>query len=100
LRPTTLLELFERMDAFRRPERVEQFVLACEADARGRKGMENRDYPQSDLVRRAHTAARTVSVSETDRVGLSGEQIGERVRRARVAAIKELLAAERGEGSS
>ena len=48
LRDSTLLELLERLDAFRRPARFEQFVLACEADARGRKGLENRDYPQAD----------------------------------------------------
>lgn len=92
LRPTTLLELFERMDAFRRPERVEQFVLACEADARGRKGLEYRDYPQAELVRRAHSTARTVSLSEDARAGLSGEQIAERMRHARVAAIKAVMA--------
>ena len=48
LRDGTLLDLLERLDAFRRPARFEQFVLACEADARGRKGLENRDYPQAD----------------------------------------------------
>jgi tRNA nucleotidyltransferase (CCA-adding enzyme) len=91
VRPGTLLELLEHLDAFRRPERVEQFILACEADARGRKGLENRDYPQSDLVRRAHAAARAAKVSEEARAGLSGEQIAERFRQARVRAIAEVM---------
>src|SRR5690606_34817482 len=46
LRPGTVLELLENTDALRRPERFEQLLLACEADARGRTGFENRPYPQ------------------------------------------------------
>ena len=46
LRPTTVLSLLESLDALRRPERLEKFLLACEADARGRTGFEDRDYPQ------------------------------------------------------
>jgi tRNA nucleotidyltransferase (CCA-adding enzyme) len=91
VRAGTLLELLEHLDAFRRPERVEQFVLACEADARGRKGLENREYPQSNLVRRAHAAARAVTLPEAARAGLEGEQIAQRYRQLRVEAIKEQL---------
>jgi tRNA nucleotidyltransferase (CCA-adding enzyme) len=87
VRPGTLVDLLEHLDAFRRPERVEQFVLACEADARGRKGLENREYPQSDLVRRAHAAARAVSLTEAERAGLSGDQIAQKIRQARVRAV-------------
>jgi len=47
LRPATLLKLIEALDGFRRPERVQKFLLACEADARGRTGLEERDYPQN-----------------------------------------------------
>lgn len=47
LRPATLLNLIETLDGFRRPERVQKFLLACEADARGRTGLEERDYPQN-----------------------------------------------------
>ena len=50
LRPATLLKLIEALDGFRRPERVQKFLLACEADARGRTGLENRDYPQNDYL--------------------------------------------------
>jgi tRNA nucleotidyltransferase (CCA-adding enzyme) len=91
LRPSTLLNLLEHLDAFRRPERVEQFALACEADARGRKGLEDREYPQTELLRRAHAAARAARVPEEARAGLSGEQIAEKFRQARVLAIAEAL---------
>jgi len=46
LRPATLLKLLESLDGFRRPERVQKFLLACEADAKGRTGLEQREYPQ------------------------------------------------------
>lgn len=50
LRPATLLKLLEALDGFRRPERVQKFLLACEADARGRTGLEDRDYPQNEYL--------------------------------------------------
>ena len=50
LRPSTLLGLFESLDALRQPKRLERFLLACEADARGRTGFEDREYPQRDYL--------------------------------------------------
>ena len=51
MRPATVIDKLETLDAFRRPDRFEQFLLACEADARGRKGLEHNAYPQSDRFR-------------------------------------------------
>jgi tRNA nucleotidyltransferase (CCA-adding enzyme) len=87
LRTGTLLDLLERLDAFRRPERFEQFILACEADARGRKGLENREYPQADRLRLARKAAAGVSLAPAERDGLSGQQIAEKLRQLRLAAL-------------
>jgi tRNA nucleotidyltransferase (CCA-adding enzyme) len=87
LRDTTLLELLERLDAFRRPERFEQFVLACEADARGRKGLENRDYTQANHLRRARATAAGVTLEPAQREGLNGQQIAEKLRSARLAEL-------------
>jgi tRNA nucleotidyltransferase (CCA-adding enzyme) len=89
LRTGTLLDLLEHTDAFRRPARFEQFVLACEADARGRKGLENRDYPQAEQLRRARAAAAGVTLDAAERDGLNGQQIAEKLRRARLAALAE-----------
>lgn len=50
LRPATLLKLIEVLDGFRRPERVQKFLLACEADAKGRTGLEDCDYPQNEYL--------------------------------------------------
>lgn len=62
LRPATVLKLLEALDAFRRPEQMSQFLLACEADSRGRTGFENAAYPQADLLRTAFVAAQAVDV--------------------------------------
>jgi len=87
LKASTMLELFEKTDAFRRPERFNEFLLACECDARGRLGLEDRDYPQPDLLRKARSAAAAVTLTEADRRGLAGTAIGEKLRRKRLEAI-------------
>jgi len=90
LRPATVVELFEKTDAFRRPERFTELLLACEADARGRTGLENRDYPQADYLRGARDAAAAVALSEAGREGLDGPAIGKEIRAQRVAAVAAL----------
>src|SRR5690606_35047486 len=87
LRASTILKVLERTDAFRRPERFEKFLLACEADARGRAGLEDRPYPQADYLRGARQAAARVSGRELAREGLDGPQIGEALKRKRLQAI-------------
>jgi tRNA nucleotidyltransferase (CCA-adding enzyme) len=89
LRPATVLETLEALDAFRRPERVEKFVTACEADFRGRPGYETRPYPQADVFRRAFQAARSVDAAAIATANQGGD-IGEKIRQARIAAIKTL----------
>jgi tRNA nucleotidyltransferase (CCA-adding enzyme) len=91
LRPSTVLELLEHLDAFRRPARFEQFLLACEADIRGRTGFEDREYPQADYLRRAQTIAAEVKLDAATLADLKGPQIGERIRAARIAALKAAL---------
>jgi tRNA nucleotidyltransferase (CCA-adding enzyme) len=90
LKPSTVLRLLEATDAFRRPERFEDLLLACEADARGRSGLETRAYPQRTYLGAARAAAAAVTLSEAERAGLDGVQIGERIRRARLAALEAL----------
>jgi len=87
LRPATILQLLEHCDAFRRPERFREFLVACEADFRGRPGWEARPYPEAELLASALDAASDVSVGADERRGLDGEQIGALLRRKRVTAI-------------
>lgn len=88
LRDATLLETLEALDAFRRPERVEAFVLACEADFRGRTGYEERPFPQADIFRRAFAVARVVDAAVIA-AGQSGPQVGEAIRQARIDVIRQ-----------
>ncbi|OYY74705.1 MAG: multifunctional CCA tRNA nucleotidyl transferase/2'3'-cyclic phosphodiesterase/2'nucleotidase/phosphatase [Gammaproteobacteria bacterium 28-57-27] len=87
LRPATLLKLLEAVDAVRRPQRFEQFLLVCEADARGRTGFESVDYPQADAMRRAFAAIKAVSVQPLLAQGLSGAALGQALARARLQAL-------------
>lgn len=104
LRPKTVVELLEKLDAFRRPARFEQFLLACEADARGRKGLEERDYPQPEFLRRAREIAAGVTLSEEERADLQGFEIAKRLHDKRKRALKhfkeEYLAARAGSAES
>ena len=91
LRPATVVDTLEALDGFRRPERVGQFVLACEADFRGRTGVEDKPYPQAELFRRAFEAARAVDAAAVAAQGGKGPDIGARLREARIAAVKIVL---------
>lgn len=90
LRPSTMLTQLERLDAFRRPERLEQFLLACEADSRGRPGFENEHFEQPEIFRRAYHAAKAINAKEVVDKGYSGKAVGEELQRLRVAAIKKV----------
>ena len=89
LRPKTLLNTVQGLDALRKPQRFEQFLVACEADARGRLGLENRDYPQADFMRRIYRAAAGVPVQPLLEQGLSGLALAEALHRERLAAMTE-----------
>jgi tRNA nucleotidyltransferase (CCA-adding enzyme) len=91
LRAATTVDTLEAMDAFRRPERVDMFVTACEADFRGRTGAEDKPYPQAELFRRLFQAARVVDTAAIAGAGTKGPEIGARIREARIAAARQVL---------
>jgi tRNA nucleotidyltransferase (CCA-adding enzyme) len=92
---SALVRLLERCDAFRKPQRFEQVLLACECDARGRLGMEDRPYPQRDRLLAALAAARAVDTAaiaaQAQERGLAGDQIGAEIQRARALAVAAAL---------
>ncbi len=89
LRDTTVMRLLERTDALRRPGRFEEFLLACEADSRGRPGYEDGPYPQAQRLRRAAAAAGAVTVASLGEGAPGGAALGEALRRARIDAIRQ-----------
>lgn len=90
LKPATLLKVLQATDAFRRPERFEQFLVCCEADARGRTGFESRDYPQADFFRQCLLAAKDIDIAAVQALGLTGQAFGDALDRQRVQQIYAL----------
>ncbi|GHE39254.1 multifunctional CCA addition/repair protein [Vulcaniibacterium thermophilum] len=86
LRARTVHELIARCDGFRRPQRIRQLAIVCECDKRGRAGLQDRPYPQGARLVAALEAALAVRAAEIAQ-GLSGPEVGEAIRRARIAAI-------------
>ncbi|MET0291155.1 MAG: multifunctional CCA addition/repair protein [Steroidobacteraceae bacterium] len=93
LRADTILTLLETCDAFRRPPRFADVLIACQADAQGRKGLENEPYPQRDYLARCRDAAAGAALTEEARQGLKGPAIADALRRNRLAAIETVRAA-------
>lgn len=89
LRPGTLLKLLQNLDYLRKPERFERFLLACEADARGRLGLEGREYPQADFLRHICAASTNIQAKPFLEQGLSGLALADALQKARLAAITE-----------
>ncbi len=90
LRGKTLMKLLTAVDALRRPQQFEDFLIACEADARGRTGFEERDYPQADYLRRALIVVESVKAAELAEEGYKGKALGEALTKRRIAALEQL----------
>jgi tRNA nucleotidyltransferase (CCA-adding enzyme) len=90
LRPETLLGLIEKLDAFRKPQRVEQFATVCEADKRGRLGLGESDYPQGAYLRAAFGTACGVKATPFVEAGLHGPAIAEAMRKERIRVLGAL----------
>lgn len=86
--PETLVGLFDRIDAWRKPQRVEQIALTSEADARGRTGFENNDYPQGRYLRKAFAIVQGVSPKSVVEAGFKGAEVREELTRRRIAALQ------------
>lgn len=89
LKGSTLNKLFNQLDAWRKAERFEQFLLVCEADARGRTGLEEQPYPQADYMRSALQQAAAISAKDMLAQGLQGAAIREGLDQARSARLQQ-----------
>lgn len=87
LRADTLFDVLQAIGAFKPDSRLEEFLQACEADARGRTGFENRLYPQTAYIRKAAAEATAVDTSAVFQTDLQGAQIGDAIRKLRVGAV-------------
>ena len=89
LQPKTIVKLFDSIDAWRKPQRVEQIALTSEADVRGRTGFEACDYPQGRLLREAWEVARAVPTKAVIEAGFKGAEVREELTRRRIAALAQ-----------
>ena len=87
--PQAILRLLENLDAFRRPERFEKFLIACEADARGRKGSEDRLFPEANHLRKIFAACANIDTKEIIEK-YSGKKIAQAIHDKRLKIIKNL----------
>lgn len=99
LNPATLVKTLEALDAFRRPDRFAEFLLCCEADARGRTGLEARPYPQADYFARALNACTSIKVTDLLEQGFEGAELGQRLHQERVRVIREFQSTWRQQSS-
>lgn len=86
-RDVTVLRLLEKLDAFRQPQIVVDFVSACEADYLGRKGLQDREYSQGEFLKQAYEATSGIRARDLDLEGLSGPEVGKKLHDSRVEAI-------------
>lgn len=93
LRTETVLRFLEECDAFRRPERFREMLFACQCDAQGRLGLEERPYPQREYLSAALATAAAAQLSDTERAGLNGPAIAQALRTKRLAALTTFRAA-------
>ncbi|OEE77202.1 multifunctional CCA addition/repair protein [Vibrio ordalii] len=87
LKPSTKLKILDKLDAWRKPERLQDVLLCCQADHAGRLGCEETPYPQRDIFLKAYQAALSVDVQQVIRDGFQGKAIKEELDKRRIAAI-------------
>ncbi len=90
LNASTIHKVLKACGAFHDPKKLEQFLLVCEADARGRTGLEKRAYPQTERFRKALQACNTIKASTLQAEGFEGSSLGEELNKRQIAAIERL----------
>ncbi|AJE07810.1 multifunctional CCA addition/repair protein [Mannheimia haemolytica] len=90
LRPETVIKLFNSLDVWRKPNRFFDFLFACEADARGRLGFEQRNYPQPELAKKYYQAAIEIDVQQVIQDGFEKQAIREELNKRRVYAVRSI----------
>ncbi|MUK76457.1 multifunctional CCA addition/repair protein [Aliivibrio fischeri] len=91
LRAQTFIKIFDKMDVWRKPERLEPILLCCQADHAGRLGLETQPYPQKQRFEAAFDAAKNVEVKEVVAAGFKGPEIRDELSKRRIEAVKDKL---------
>lgn len=86
-----IVELFEQLDLFRRPYRLEPFLMACEAIARGGAGFDNSLYPPTAFMRQAWSICSNTDSSQIDAAQFSGKAFGDELQRLRISEVQAVV---------
>lgn len=89
LKPETVTQLFRDCDAYRKPERFAGFLIACEADSKGRTGLEEKPYPQAQYLAECFSACHKIKTSDLEK-GLEGKAIADALEKQRTAVVKKI----------
>jgi tRNA nucleotidyltransferase (CCA-adding enzyme) len=87
LTPQTLLNFFNNIDLWRKPERLQQILIACKADSRGRSGFEHVEYSQVKYITEIAKACLGISAKKFVEIGIQGKAIGEAMAKERIEVI-------------
>ncbi|SMG62157.1 multifunctional tRNA nucleotidyl transferase/2'3'-cyclic phosphodiesterase/2'nucleotidase/phosphatase [methanotrophic bacterial endosymbiont of Bathymodiolus sp.] len=90
LRPGTLCDMLASIGTFKADNRLNDFLLACEADARGRLDLEDKPYPQADYIRAAQKAAQKIDRSAIGNNKIQGKEIGLAIHQLRIKEISTI----------
>jgi tRNA nucleotidyltransferase (CCA-adding enzyme) len=88
LNAKTILKFFSKIDLWRKPERLQQILLACKADSRGRTGFEQVEYTQVEYLTELAEACLAVNSKQFIVQGITGKAIGEAITLERLSVIK------------
>ncbi|GGK36010.1 multifunctional CCA addition/repair protein [Aliivibrio fischeri] len=91
LRAQTFIKIFDKMDVWRKPERLAPILLCCQADHAGRLGLETQPYPQKQRFEAAFDAAKNVEVKDVVAAGFKGQEIRDELNKRRIEAVKDKL---------
>ncbi len=87
LRASTLVDMLAELGALKKENNLNDFLLACEADCKGRTGKENTPYPQADYIKKIAEIALNVEIKDVLQSNLQGAKIGEAIRQLRIKAV-------------
>ncbi len=93
LKPATVVKTLQQLDAYRKPERFEKFLLTSEADARGRTGYENKNFPQGDYFRQALSVTKDIDIDELRNLGFENMALANKIKEVRIKAVSQLKTA-------
>lgn len=93
MRPDTLLNFLQEVDAIRQPQRFEEFLRACESDSRGRTGFETKPCPEADYLLNALRAATSIDAGAVAAGQQGPDKIKQAIFQARIEAVQASLAA-------